>query len=455
MTAGHCEVAIIGAGPAGLMAAEVCATAGLSVHVFDAMPSAGRKFLLAGLGGLNITHSEPADRFLGRYAGDQATVGPWLQAFDAPALRAWVHALGVSTFVGSSGRVFPEGMKAAPLLRAWLARLRRQGVSFHMRHRLVELSAGRQLTFASPQPLGSDATPSVDVAAGNSPPAGHPAAQTQVPSLVTHAFQADAVVLACGGASWPRLGSDAAWAHWLPTMGVDVTPLQAANCGFDVRWSPIFLDANAGAPIKNVRAWVARAHAGAGQAVCAPRAGEMMISDAGIEGGLVYALSRTIREVQAQGDAVLMVDLLPQHDLTQVRQALARGRGAKSWSSFLGSALGLKGVRGALLRECAPAAVWSDVGALAEAIKALPVPLGPARPLAEAISTAGGVALSSLDDDLQCRSMPGVFCAGEMLDWDAPTGGYLLTAVMASGRQAGQGVVARRQREAARLGADR
>ena len=442
MTAGQCEVAIVGAGPAGLMAAEVCADAGLSVHVFDAMPSAGRKFLLAGLGGLNITHSEPAGQFLGRYACDQPTVGPWLQAFDAQALRAWVHALGVSTFVGSSGRVFPEGMKAAPLLRAWLAKLRKQGVSFHMRHRMIQLSADRQLTFAVQQPQMSGATPAEEDAAGKGAEVGHGTAQTQVTSIPTRAFQAGAVVLACGGASWPRLGSDGAWADWLPNKGVAVTPLQPANCGFEVSWSPIFLSANAGAPVKNVRAWVARAHPSGWQTVCEPRAGEMMISDAGIEGGLVYAMSRTIREAQAQGVAILMVDLLPEHDLTRVRQALARGRGAKSWSSFLASALGLKGVRAALLRECAPVAAWSDAGALAQTIKALPVTLGAARPLAEAISTAGGVALSSLGDDLQCRTLPGVFCAGEMLDWDAPTGGYLLTGVMASGRRAGQGVVA-------------
>lgn len=445
MIVGQCDVAIVGAGPAGLMAAEVCANAGLSVHVFDAMPSAGRKFLLAGLGGLNITHSEPADPFLDRYASDRSTVEPWLQAFDAPALRAWVHTLGVPTFVGSSGRVFPEDMKAAPLLRAWLARLRKQGVSFHMRHRLIQLSPERQLTFAVQQRHAPEATPADEQAAGQRPRVGHPEAPTQMTPIATHAFQADAVVLACGGASWPRLGSDGAWAAWLPALGVGITPLQAANCGFAVRWSSIFLNAHAGAPVKNVRAWVARAHASRRQPACEPRAGEMMISDAGIEGGLVYALSRIIREAQAQGEATLMVDLLPEHDLTRVRHALARGRGAKSWSSFLGSALGLKGVRGALLRECAPAAAWSDAGALAEAIKALPITLGPARPLAEAISTAGGVALSSLGDDLQCRALPGVFCAGEMLDWDAPTGGYLLTAVMASGRRAGQGVVALRQ----------
>ncbi|MBU4612818.1 TIGR03862 family flavoprotein [Achromobacter sp. GG226] len=270
MSAGHCEVAIIGAGPAGLMAAEICAQAGLSVHVFDGMPSAGRKFLLAGLGGLNITHSEPADQFLGRYASDQPTVAPWLQAFDAQALRAWVHALGVSTFVGSSGRVFPQEMKAAPLLRAWLARLRRQGVSFHMRHRLIQLSADRELTFAVRQADMPTATAASEAAAVQMPQAGYDPAQTQLASAATRTYQAGAVVLACGGASWPRLGSDGAWADWLPKQGVAVTPLQAANCGFEVTWSPIFLNAHAGAPVKNVRAWIARPHASGWQALCAP-----------------------------------------------------------------------------------------------------------------------------------------------------------------------------------------
>lgn len=407
-----CELAIVGAGPAGLMAAEVCALAGVKVHVFDAMPSAGRKFLLAGLGGLNLTHSEPAARFLSRYDADQAQVAPWLQAFDAQALRDWAHALGISTFVGSSGRVFPQEMKAAPLLRAWLSRLRQAGVVFHMRHRLLGLTAERRMTFV----VADGATVAVDAAA---------------------------VILACGGASWPRLGSDGAWVAALEALGVAVTPLAPANCGFDVVWSDHFLAQQLGEPVKNVRAWVARLDAdGAERASGVLQAGELMISRTGIEGGLVYALSRTIRQTQAHGQAALMVDLLPQHDLLGVEQTLARGRGAKSWSSFLGSTLGLKGVRAALLRECAPAVAWSQPLALARAIKGLPIVLGTPRPIEEAISTAGGVSLSALDPALQCRVVPGVFCAGEMLDWEAPTGGYLLTAVMASGRHAARGVLA-------------
>jgi len=406
------KVAIIGAGPAGLMAAEVCAQSGLDVHVYDSMASMGRKFLLAGLGGLNLTHSEPSTAFLSRYADDEQKVAPWLQAFDATALRAWAHALGVDTFVGSSGRVFPSEMKAAPLLRAWVARLRQSGVTFHMRHRLLGLQADRTLSF--------------DVQ-GN-----------------THIIRADAVVLACGGASWPRLGSDGAWVPWLSALGVAVAPLAPANCGFDVAWSDHFIERHRGQPVKNIRAWVmAGEEAGAASLPDAQgRAGEMMISRQGVEGGLVYACSRAIRHAQQHGPATLVVDLLPNHDAQRVQHALARGRGAKSWSSHLGSALGLKGVHAALLRECAPSVAWEDPVALAASIKRLPILMGHPRPIDEVISSAGGVRVDALDEQLQCRALARVFCAGEMIDWEAPTGGYLLTAVMASGRVAGAGVVA-------------
>lgn len=404
-------VAIIGAGPAGLMAAEVCAQGGVDVHIYDSMASMGRKFLLAGLGGLNLTHSEPATVFASRYAEDAQQVSPWLQAFDATALRAWAHALGIQTFVGSSGRVFPAEMKAAPLLRAWVARLRQSGVTFHMRHRLLRLSADRTLSF--------------DVQ-------GEP-----------RTIHADAVVLACGGASWPRLGSDGAWVPWLSALGVEVAPLESANCGFDVSWSEHFIERHRGEPVKNVRAWVlAGEAAGATDLTDAQgRAGEMMISRQGVEGGLVYACSRAIRHAQQQGAATLVVDLLPNHDAQRVQHALARGRGAKSWSSHLASALGLKGVHAALLRECAPSDAWDDLSILAASIKRLPIPMGKPRPIEEVISTAGGVRFDALDEHLQCRALERVFCAGEMIDWEAPTGGYLLTAVMASGRVAGEGVL--------------
>ncbi len=409
---GDCQVAIVGAGPAGLMAAELCAQHGLSVHVFDAMPSMGRKFLLAGLGGLNLTHSEDAEAFLARYQDRTQQVARWLKDFDAQVLREWALGLGVHTFVGSSGRVFPTEMKAAPLLRAWVSRLRAAGVNFHMRHRLLELSATRQLIFEA-----------------------H--GQRRV-------VQAQAVVLACGGASWPSLGSDGKWVDWLGRLGVEIEPLAPSNCGFEVAWSSHFKDRQRGEPVKNVRAWV---HTGHRDEACErdegfARAGEMMISEHGIEGGLIYSLSRAIRLAGQQGPVALAVDLLPHHDLTRVTSALARGRGAKSWSSHLASALGLKGVRAALLRECAPRQAWENPQLLALNIKRLVIPLGGPRPIAEAISCAGGVRFDALDEDLQCSALARVFCAGEMIDWDAPTGGYLLTAVMASGRVAGRGVVA-------------
>lgn len=406
-----CQVAIVGAGPAGLMAAEVCKQHGLSVHVFDAMPSMGRKFLLAGLGGLNLTHSEDAAAFLLRFEGRTQQLAPWLKDFDSLALRKWTHELGVETFVGSSGRVFPAEMKAAPLLRAWVARLRAAGVVFHMRHKLLELSATRRMIFDT---------------------------QGQ-----RRAVQAEAVVLACGGASWPGLGSDGKWVDWLGHLGVGIEPLAPSNCGFDVAWSAHFVERQRGQPVKNVRAWVHAGHRDAVPALASgqARAGEMMISEYGVEGGLVYSLSRAIRLAGQQGPVALIVDLLPDHDLTRVTAALARGRGAKSWSSHLASALGLKGARAALLRECAAARAWENPQELALSIKQLAILLGSPRPIAEAISSSGGVRFDALDEDLQCFAVARIFCAGEMIDWEAPTGGYLLTAVMASGRVAGRGVV--------------
>ena len=409
---GDQRVVIVGGGHAGLMAAEVCARHGLAVHVYDAMPSAGRKFLLAGLGGLNLTHSEPAAQFNTRYYDKSASVADWLGYFNGQAARDWAQELGIQTFVGSSGRVFPAEMKAAPLLRAWLTRLRNAGVIFHMRHRLVELSSQRELTF-----------------------------DVRGERRVVHG---DAIVLACGGASWPALGSDGSWVAWLGALGVAIHPLLPANCGFEVPWSDHFIARQRGQPVKNVRAWV---HQGRPDDVWAlgdqdARAGEMMISEHGLEGGLIYSHSRALRKAGEQGDVSLAVDLLPHHDLAQVKQALARGRGAKSWSSHLASALGLKGVRAALLRERAPIGAWESPDQLAMNIKRLLIPIGRPRPIGEAISSAGGVCFEALGADLQCSALPRVFCAGEMIDWEAPTGGYLLTAAMASGRVAGHGVVA-------------
>ena len=416
-------VHVIGAGPAGLMAAETIANAGLEVHVHDAMPSAGRKFLLAGKGGLNLTHSEPFDAFVQRYGARRPQVEALLAALGPQALRDWTHALGVDTFVGTSGRVFPKDMKAAPMLRAWMHRLREAGVRFHMRHRWTGWSAEGELLFETPQgPL---------------------------------AVCALATVLALGGASWPRLGSDGAWVPVLRQRGITVAPLRAANCGFDVArrapdgrllpgWSDHFRERHAGQPLKTVALSVPA------PGRPAHRQGEFVVTEGGVEGSLVYAFSAVLRDlIEAHGEAVMHVDLLPGKSAEQVLREVAHPRGSRSLSSHLQSRLGLAGVKAGLLRELLPREAFADVRVLAAAIKALPLVLVAARPVAEAISTAGGVPFEALDDGLMCRAAPGVFCAGEMLDWEAPTGGYLLTACFASGKVAGRGVVAWAGRQAA------
>ena len=392
-------VAVIGGGPAGLMAAEVLADAGMAVHVYDAMPSVGRKFLLAGKGGLNLTHSEALPAFVQRYGARAPQVAAWLDAFSPDAMRAWAAALGVPTFIGTSGRVFPQDLKAAPLLRAWLHRLRGRGVVFHMRHRWCGWSDDGALRFA---------TAHGDVR-----------------------VVARATVLALGGASWPQLGSDAAWVPWLRAAGAEVAPLVPANCGFEVAWSAHLKQRFAGAPIKPV---VLRLGDGF------ERQGEFVLSAYGIEGSLIYAASALIRDAIARdGRATVTLDLLPAHDSARVMREVAHPRGSRSLSSHLKSRLGLEGAKAALLHEVLQREVLDDAARLAAAIKALPLTLTAPRPIAEAISSAGGVALESLDASLMLHSRPGVFCAGEMLDWEAPTGGYLLQASMASGRIAGQG----------------
>ena len=402
------RVAVIGAGPAGLMAAEVLAAGGAAVDVYDAMPSVGRKFLLAGKGGLNLTHSEAIDQFLGRYGARRERIEPLLRSFGPDALRTWVHGLGIGTFVGSSGRVFPTDMKAAPLLRAWLHRLREAGVRFHMRHRWLGWTPqANGLRFMAPQ------------------------GEIAVESPCT--------VLTLGGGSWARLGSDGAWVPWLVQRGIDVVPLLASNCGFDVAraegpgWSEHFRSRFAGQPLKTVALSLVDVNG------CALRQrGEFVITEQGVEGSLVYALSAPARELIAQqGLAVLRLDLLPDRDPDFVRAEVARPRGARSLSTHLKSRLGIDGVRAGLLHELLPRAAFTDPVRLAEAIKALPLTLAAARPLDEAISSAGGVRFEALDDGLMLKAAPGVFCAGEMLDWEAPTGGYLLTACCASGRAAG------------------
>lgn len=404
-------VAIVGGGPAGLMAAEVLAAAGVVVDLFDAMPSVGRKFLLAGKGGLNLTHSEAIEPFLGRYGSARDQVGPWLHAFGPQALRDWAKGLGIETFVGSSGRVFPTDMKAAPLLRAWLHRLRAAGVRLHMRHRW----------------LGGD-----DAAAGlHALRFATPAGEARV--------RARAVVLALGGASWARLGSDGAWVPLLAQRGVEVAPLQPSNCGFDVAgWSAHLRERFAGAPLKNV---ALRCAAADGRHF--EQRGEFVITATGIEGSLVYAASPLLRDtIAATGRAVAVVDLLPDRPAEFVHAEVARPRGSRSMSTHLKSRLGIDGVKAALLHELLPRETFADAAALAAAIKALPIPLVAARPIDEAISTAGGVRRDAVDAHLMLKALPGVFCAGEMLDWEAPTGGYLLTASLASGRVAGQGAAA-------------
>ena len=403
-------VAVIGGGPAGLMAAEALAAGGVHVDLFDAMPSVGRKFLLAGKGGLNLTHSEPFDAFAARYGARRHVIEPMLRAFGPAELRAWAQALGVSTFVGSSGRVFPIDMKAAPLLRAWLARLRAAGVVFHMRHRWLgwEATNNAMLRFATSR---GEATQAVD-----------------------------AVVLALGGGSWARLGSDGAWVPLLAQRGADLAPLQPSNCGFDVAgWSEFFRTRFAGHPMKTVALSVRAAHGTAFEQV-----GEFVITEGGVEGSLIYAASALARElIAADGSAVIHLDLLPGRSADFVQAEVARPRGSRSLATHLKSRLGIDGVKAALLHELLPRETIADPARLAAAIKALPLTLVRSRPLDEAISSAGGVRFEALDEGLMLRVLPGVFCAGEMLDWEAPTGGYLLTACMASGAAAAHGVLAR------------
>ncbi|NWC90970.1 MULTISPECIES: TIGR03862 family flavoprotein [unclassified Pseudomonas] len=396
------RVAIIGGGPAGLMAAEVLSQAGIQVDLYDGMPSVGRKFLLAGVGGMNITHSEAYPAFLSRYAERAPFMAPLLRAFGAEALCEWIHGLGIETFVGTSGRVFPTDMKAAPLLRAWLKRLRDQGVVIHTRHRWLGWTADGSLLIHSP-----DGEKTV---------------------------HSDAVLLALGGGSWSRLGSDGAWLTLLEDKGVPYTPLQPSNCGFEVSaWSDLMVSKFAGAPLKNVAI---------GLAGDKPRLGECVVTATGIEGSLIYALSAPIREaINRDGSATVHLDLLPSKPLDKVIAALSKPRGSRSMSKHLHSQLGLDGVKAALLRELAPAEHFNDPAQLAVDIKALPLTLVKTRPMDEAISTAGGVPFEALDERLMLKQLPGVFCAGEMLDWEAPTGGYLLTGCFASGQVAGRGVL--------------
>ena len=387
------------------MAAEVLCSGGARVDVYDAMPSFGRKFLMAGKGGLNLTHAEEHETFLTRYGARRPQVEPMLNGFGPAALRAWATALGVDTFVGSSGRVFPTGMKAAPLLRRWLHRLREKGASFHVRHRWHGWGEDGALRFVTPQG--------------------------------ERTVRADAVIFALGGGSWARLGSDAAWVPLFEQRGIPIAPLRPANCGFDIGWSDHFRTRFAGQPLKSV---VASFTDSAGATHI--RQGECIITDSGIEGGLVYALCAGLRdEIAARGAALIHLDLLPGREPQRVLAEIARPRGAKSLSTHLQSNLGIKGVKAGLLREALTKEDVAIPAQLATKLKALPLRLVATRPIDEAISTAGGVDFAALDGYLMIRTMPGTFCAGEMLDWEAPTGGYLLTACFASGLMAGTGAL--------------
>ena len=383
------------------MAAEAARAAGAEVDLYDRMGSFARKFLIAGKGGLNLTHSDPPSLFALRYGSRSEEVGQWLRRFDADALREWARGLGVGTFVGSSGRVFPLDLKAAPLLRAWLRRLRASGVRLHVRHQWQGWNERDALAFATP-----DGT--VDV-------------------------QADAVVLALGGGSWPVLGSDGRWTALLAARGVALAPLRPSNCGFDVAWSEHFRQRHAGQPVRPVVAeWIdieGRARR---------RQGEFVVTEGGIEGSLVYAASADLRDAIARdGTATLRLDLAPGRAIERLERDLAQPRGTRSMSEHLRRRAGIDGVRAGLLRECAPMQALADPVQAAAAIKSLPLRLLRARPLEEAISSAGGVRFEALDDDLMLRALPRVHCAGEMIDWEAPTGGYLLTACFASGLVAG------------------
>jgi predicted flavoprotein YhiN len=471
------HVAIIGAGPAGLMAAEVLSNAGktpgsaskspgnagkasgnasIEVHVYDAMPSAGRKFLLAGIGGLNLTHSEPLEPFLSRFYERKDVLAQQIIAQPAIELGAWAKGLGIDTFVGTSGRVFPTDMKAAPLLRAWLQRLRSNGVQFHMRHRWTGWDDQGALKFEKTSAVGASSANAAELAAQDAS-AESESLTTSGRSVQHITVNAEATVLALGGASWQRLGSDGAWVPWLRAKGIDVADLQPANCGFDVQsrvagnkpgspadsanatqttgWSTHFSSKYSGQPFKTVAIRI--------EGTDFHRQGEFVATQTGVEGSLIYAASKLLRErIATNGSATFHLDLLPQWDAAKVLREVSHPRGSRSLSSHLSSRLNLEGIKLNILYELRSKEAMNDPKQLAAAIKSLPITVSATRPIDEAISTAGGVRFEAMTAQYMLSKLPGVFCAGEMLDWEAPTGGYLLTAAMATGRAAGDGVLA-------------
>jgi len=391
---------IIGGGPAGLMAAGVLLKNGLRVSLYEAKPSPGIKFLVAGKGGLNLTHSEPLEDFLSHYGPRRPQIEPLLKAFGPNEIRKWASNLGIETFIGTSGRVFPKGMKAEPLLKAWLEKLQASGLELHTRHKWVGWGKDHGLLFETPE--GEKERP------------------------------ADAVILALGGGSRPELGSDASGIPFLAEVKVKIAPLKPANCGFDVQWAPHFREKYAGQPIKSAAITFKGLR----------KLGEFIITENGLEGSLIYAIAAPMRdEIERAGQAILELDLTPNWTLAKVTEKLSRPRGSHSVSKYLKRTLNISGVKSGLLWEFVAREDFSDPERLARAVKSLPIPLIAPRPLEEAISSAGGVRFESLDDQLMLRDVPGVFCAGEMLDWEAPTGGYLLSACFASGYWAGLGVM--------------
>lgn len=392
------EIGIIGGGPAGLMAAEVLSGRGHAVTVLEAMPTVGRKLLMAGKSGLNITHSEPHEALLGRFGAAGERLRAALDGFSAADIRDWCAGLDIETFVGSSGRVFPTSMKGSPLLRAWLARLEKQDVVIRTRHRWQGFS-GDDLVFTTPEGQ--------------------------------QLLRFDAILLALGGASWPRLGSDGQWAPWLAERGIALAPFLPANCGFETEWSPFLVERFAGEPVKNV---TATSNAGT-------LGGEFVVTRWGVEGSLVYAHSAVLRDhIAAEGLATLTLDLLPQRSRERLAGDLERQPAKASFANRLRKGAGLDGIKAALVRECVPGAAGLPPAVLSAQLKALPLTILRTRPLAEAISSAGGITLSSIDNNFMLSAIPGLFAAGEMLDWEAPTGGYLLTACMATGRAAAEGI---------------